>query len=75
VIIVFRRRPLEVDLRIHTIELYPDYHMASVLWVAEAQPPQLLPLNLPTRDFESFDVLEGVDVVLDGVALPRERMG
>jgi hypothetical protein len=75
VIIAFRRRPLEVDLRIHTIELYPDYHMASVLWVAEAQPPQLLPLNLPTRDFESFDVLEGVDVILDGVALPRELMG
>src|SRR5690606_7093377 len=75
IMIAFLRRPLEVSLRLHTIELYPDHHMASVLWVAEAQPPKLLPLNLPVRDFETFDVLEGLDVILDGVAVPRKLMG
>lgn len=75
IMIAFLRRPLEVSLRIHTIELYPECHMASVLWVAEATPPKLLPLNLPTRDVENFDALEGIDVILDGVALPRDVFG
>ena len=75
VIVAFRRRPLETSVRIHTIELYADHHMASVLWVAEAEPPTLLPLNLPSGDIQTFDVLEGVDVIVDGVALPREVMG
>ncbi|MFO7564312.1 MAG: DUF2169 domain-containing protein [Enhygromyxa sp.] len=75
IIIAFRRQPLDLRSRIHTIELYPDQHLASVLWVAEAEPPQQLPLHLPAGDIDSFDLLEGVDVILDGVALPRELMG
>ncbi|MFO7563181.1 MAG: hypothetical protein R6X02_11100 [Enhygromyxa sp.] len=46
-----------------------------MLWVAEARAPQVFPLSFPRPDAVSFDVLEGVDVVIDGVAVSRDRMG
>jgi hypothetical protein len=72
-IIAFQRQPLETTLRLHTIELYADHHAASLLWVAEARPPRQLPLHLPftEHDLDGYDLLEGVDVILDGLALPR----
>jgi hypothetical protein len=32
--------------------------------------PHALPMSFPEPDADSLDVLEGVDVLLDGVALP-----
>src|SRR5690606_27523707 len=52
VAIMLRRRPLGVVTRLHTIELFPDRELATLLWVAEACMPQVLPLNFPGADAE-----------------------
>jgi hypothetical protein len=70
VLVAFQRRALPTTLRLHTIELFTDHHAASLLWVAEARPPRPLPLRLPLTagDLDGYDLLEGVDVLVDGVA-------
>ena len=66
VIIAFRRRPLPYSIALHTIELFPDDGLATLTWVALAEPPQLLPLSLPDPErLAEYDVLEGVDVMVD----------
>ncbi|NJK33139.1 MAG: hypothetical protein HC927_12430 [Deltaproteobacteria bacterium] len=40
-------------------------------WVAVADPPQLLPLSLPDPRTDEYDVLEGVDVLVDGRLLDQ----
>jgi hypothetical protein len=75
VIVAFNRKPLATSLRLHTIELFPDHAAASLVWVAEARPPRQLPVELPVDGFEDYELLEGVDVIIDGVALPRNAIG
>lgn len=73
VTINLRRRPLPIVTRLHTIELFPDRGLASLLWVFEARMPPILPLNLPGAGAEGFadDLLDDVDVLLDGVVMRR----
>ena len=73
VLVAFDRQPLETAIRLHTIELFADYGAASLLWVAEARPPQQLPRRLPLNNFDGYDPLEGIDVIVDGVALSRDQ--
>ena len=71
VTVLFRRQPLKLTTQLNTIELLPDRELATLAWVIEASVPHVLPLNLPEPDADHFDVLEGIDVLLDGIALVR----
>ena len=69
ILMIFDRHPSTVVPRLHTIELYPDREQATLLWTAELATPYPLPRRLPIGDDTALDVLEGINVIIDGVAI------
>jgi hypothetical protein len=70
IVIAFDRRPLATRVRASTLELLPDEGVATLVWVAEAEPPQRLPRRMPRLGEPAYDLLEGVDVLVDGEPFP-----
>ncbi len=73
--VALRRQRIDTATALHTVELYPDFDVATLLWVARARPPQRLPQRLPLGDVSKYALLEDVDVTVDGVPLSRELIG
>jgi hypothetical protein len=74
IVIAFDRRPLATRVRASTLELLPDEGIATLVWVAEAEPPQRLPRRMPRLGEPAYDLLEGVDVLVDGEPIVKDTM-
>jgi hypothetical protein len=74
IVIAFDRRPLATRVRASTLELLPDKGIATLVWVAEAEPPQRLPRRMPRAGEPAYDLLEGVDVLVDGELIEKDTM-
>jgi hypothetical protein len=72
VIVGFDRRPLEVALHLATVELLPDVGLANLVWVALARPPVRFPRSVPRPNQRLYELLAGIDVVVDGEHVPNE---
>jgi hypothetical protein len=71
-LVCFDRRPLDVELRLATVELLPDVGLANLVWVALARPPVRLPRSVPRADQRTYELLAGVDVLVEGEHIPNE---
>ncbi len=72
ILVSFERRPLDVRLQLSTVELLPDVGLANLVWAAHASPPTRLPITLPRAGQRDYDLLAGVEVLVDGQLLPNE---
>ncbi len=60
--------------RLHTVELFPDQALATLVWVAQTRVDGSLPLSFPDASAEPQALFEDVCVLLDGEVVPRECM-
>lgn len=70
--ITLERRRLEAQLHLSTVELLPDAGLANLVWRAVVRPPVRLPITLPRRAQRTYELLAGLDVVVDGERVPND---
>jgi hypothetical protein len=70
--IAFQNKHLKPRIHIHTVWIQKDLDKVSIIWSANARPPQMLPLTLPTRERPVVDELEGVEIRVDGQEVVHE---
>jgi len=67
----FQGKPLEVRIHLHTVWIRKDEDLVTLVWSAQARPPRMLPITLPTREAPEVDELEGMEIRLDGREIPH----
>ena len=65
-------RELEPELRLSTVELLPELGVANLVWRAHLRPPSRLPFAMPRPGQASYELLSGVDVIVEGERVPNE---
>ncbi|PRQ04059.1 hypothetical protein ENSA5_11070 [Enhygromyxa salina] len=74
VLVAFEGRRLEHRLHLATVELLPDEGLANLVWVGHARPPVRLPIAMPRPGQRDYDLLAGVDVLVEGRRVPTETV-
>jgi hypothetical protein len=69
----FVGKALAPKLFLHTLLFEPEEGRFCVVWCARARTPRFLPDRLPTNADPMYDMLEGFEIFVDGVALPHQR--
>jgi len=66
VTVAFQGKLLETRTHLHTLIIHKDDDRVEMIWSAQAQPPRMLPLVLPTREAPVVDELDGVEIRVAG---------
>jgi len=73
ILIRYGKDMLKTETCLHTVLIDKEENKMYLVWRGSARTPRLLPDKLPTLDDPAYDMLEGFDIVVDGVVYPHER--